>query len=331
MNMKQLAALAGLDVSTVSRALRGDSSRVAASTIQRVQALARETGFVADPVASSLRSGRSRMLGVVVPVLNDIVMGILVTEIEETARDLGYLATVVATHGNPDVRSAAIDTLLSRRVDGLILCDSEIGREVPAQAANSTPFVFAMRACDGQPSYTADDRLGGALVASHFLDAGHRRLSVVPGPANVRSAIDRVAGFIDTVADFPGAQLLPAATDGGFGVEDGHRFVATMLARRTRPTAIFCSNDHAAIGAAKAVTDAGMRVGHDIAVVGYNDIPQMAYLETPISSVRTDLESMGSMATRRLVELIDGGAVESETTTPTLVVRESSQAMSLTG
>lgn len=324
--MKQLAALAGLDISTVSRALRGDTSRVAASTIQRVQLLARETGFVADPVASSLRSGRSRMLGVVVPVLNDIVMGILVTEIEEAARELGYLATVVATREDPDVRSTAIDRLLSRRVDGLILCDSEVGHEVPRQAVDhGTPFVFAMRACDGHPSYTTDDRLGGALVAAHFLESGHRRVAVVPGPANARSAIDRVAGFTDAISEAADAQLLPGVAPGGFGVEDGYRFVTAILSRHTRPSALFCSNDHAAIGAAKAVTDAGLRVGHDIAIVGYNDIPQVAYLETPISSVRTDLASMGDTAARRLVELIDGGAIESQMTTPTLVVRESSR------
>jgi LacI family transcriptional regulator len=265
------------------------------------------------------------MLGVVVPVLNDIVMGILVTEIEQTARDLGYLATVVATRDDPNVRSTAIDRLLSRRVDGLILCDSEVGREVPRQAVDhGTPFVFAMRACDGHPSYTADDRLGGALVAAHFLEAGHRRVAVVPGPANARSAIDRVAGFTDAISEASDAQVVPAAAAGGFGVEDGYRFVTAVLKRRTRPTALFCSNDHAAIGAAKAVTDAGLRVGHDIALVGYNDIPQVAYLETPISSVRTDLARMGGTATTKLVEMIDGGTVESQMTTPVLVARESS-------
>ncbi|MFC9223809.1 LacI family DNA-binding transcriptional regulator [Streptomyces hygroscopicus] len=323
--MKQLAELAGLDISTVSRALRGDSRRVAASTIERVQALARATGYVPDPVASSLRSGRSRLLGVVVPILTDIVMGILVTAIEEASRELGYLSTVVATHGDPAVRSGAVSLLLKRKVDGLVLCDSEMGHEVPAQLKSSgVPFVFAMRRCDGEVSVTADDQRGGALVAEHFIATGHRQVAVVPGPANARTAVDRMTGFLDVMAEHPEVQVAPSPTGGGFGVEDGYRFVTALLARKARPTALFCTNDHTAIGAARALADLGLRVGHDVALVGYNDIPQAAYLETPLSSVRTDLNLMGSTAAQRLVSLVDGEDAAGMTIEPTLVVRASS-------
>lgn len=325
LTMKELAELAGLDISTVSRALRGDSKRVAASTITRVQRLAHETGFVTDPVASSLRSGRSRMLGVIVHSLDDIVMGLLVTAIDEASSKLGYLSTVVATHDDPDARTQAISRLLSRRVDGLILCDSPAGRETPERLKSAdVPYVFAMRGADDGVSVTADDYEGGRLVANHFMDSGHTNLAVVPGPAHARTARDRAAGFIETAASRPGVSVVPAQGAGGFGVEDGYHATAALLASGAKPTALFCTNDHTAIGASKALAEAKLRVGIDVALVGYNDIPQAAYLETPLSSVRTDVERMGATAAQALAALVEGGTAESTLLTPTLIVRASS-------
>ncbi|QSE85820.1 LacI family DNA-binding transcriptional regulator (plasmid) [Rhodococcus koreensis] len=326
MNMKQLAALAGVDVSTVSRALRGDSRRVAASTIERIQTLAFDAGYVLDPVASSLRGGRSRVLGVVVPVLSDIVMAILATAIEEASRELGYLSAVIATHGDPDVRSAAIDHLLSRKVDGFVLCDTEVGRAIPSQLeSESVPFVFAMRRSDCAVSVTADDRRGGSLVAEHFVAMGHERVAVVPGPAAASTSLDRVAGFAEVIAQHPQITVVSVSSLGGFGVNDGHRYVTELLAEHQEPpTALFCANDHAAIGAGRALADRGLRVGEDVALVGYNDIPQAAYLETPLSSVRTDLGAMGRTAARKLVSLIEGRDAASAALEPALIVRASS-------
>ncbi|MET4432902.1 LacI family transcriptional regulator [Mycolicibacterium sp. 624] len=324
LSMKQLAELAGLDVSTVSRALRGDNKRVAAATIARVQQLAEQTGFVADPNGANLRSGRTHLLGVVVSRLTDIVMGMVVTAIDEAARSRGYLSTVVATHDNTDTRTTAISTLLGRRVDGLILCDSQIGNEIPHQLANhAMPFVFAMRGCDDELSFAADDVYGGHLVAAHFLENGHRDIAVIPGPPQARTAVDRVQGFTTTVRAESGARLR-IAPHGGFQVEDGFDAVTALLADRAAPpTAIFCTNDHTAIGASRALVNAGLKIGRDTAVAGYNDLPQSAYLETPLTSVRTDITRMGHAAAEQLIELIEKRTATSLIIKPKLIVRDS--------
>lgn len=324
-SMKQLADMAGLDVSTVSRALRGDTKRVAAATIERVQRLAQEQGYVADSVAATLRSGRSRMIGVLVPSLTDIVMGHLVMAIDEASQKLGYLSLVVATQGSPEARLHAVDRLLSRRVDGLILCDSQVDADIPAQLrGGEVPHVFAMRAGDAGVSVTADDEAGGALVAEHFLEEGHARIAVVPGPHNVRTAIDRVAGFTGALSRHRNVDLIPVGAHAGYGVADGYESTVKLLRDHSRPSAIFCANDHAAIGAGRAIVEAGLRIGHDVAIVGYNDIPQAAYLETPLSSVRTDLKLMGRTATQQLVALLDAAEARSSQLAPTLIKRASS-------
>jgi LacI family transcriptional regulator len=325
MNMKDLAELAGLDISTVSRALRGDSKRVAPSTMQRVQELAREHGFVIDPVAASLRSGRSRMLGVLVNTLTDIVMGHLVTAIDQASQEMGYLSVVVETRGTPGDRAQAIDRLLSRRVDGFILCEALVGSEVPSTLLSSgVPFVFAMRGSDAGISVTADDYKGGTLVARHFIDMGHDSVAIIEGPSNTRTSVDRTAGFSDTIAKARGVRLLRSVGVAGYGVEDGYRAAVRYLRRQSIPTAICCVNDHAAIGAGRAIVEAGLRIGKDVALVGYNDIPQAQYLETPLSSVRTDVGLMGRTAAQQLVALVNGEIASSSQTFPTLVVRASS-------
>ncbi|MGW5691532.1 LacI family DNA-binding transcriptional regulator [Streptomyces asiaticus] len=324
-SMKHLADMAGLDASTVSRALRGDTKRVAAATIERVQKLAREQGYVADPVAATLRSGRSRMLGVLVHSMTDIVMGHLVTAIDEASQELGYLSMVVATQGSSEARLRAIDRLLGRRVDGLILCESQVGDEGPPHLrAGDVPYVFAMRAGDSAVSVTADDKTGGALVANHFLEDGHDTIAVVPGPRNIRTAIDRISGFASTLAGRQNVKLLAPDAHVGFGVADGYQPTVKLLRRRRRPSAIFCVNDHAAIGAGRAIVEAGLRIGSDVALVGYNDIPQAAYLETPLSSVRTDVRLMGRTAAQQLIALVDGGEASSSLLSPTLIKRSSS-------
>lgn len=323
--MKELAELAGLDTSTVSRALRGDSSRVAQSTIDRVRKLAAETGYTPDPAAASLRGGSSRMLGVLVNTLDDIVMGILLTSIVAESHRLGFQPMVMVTNDNPEVRADAVRRLQGRRVDGFILCDSLLGQELPAALIGSeAPIVFAMRGCDDQVSITADDVRGGALVAEHFLTNGHTNIALIPGPSYVRTASDRATGFRKIVEAHPTAALTTPGS-GGYDTQDGYEATRSLFSMKQRPTAIFCTNDHAAIGATRALAHMGYRVGHDVAVAGYNDLPWSSYLQTPLTSVQTNIRSMGQQAAHGLIDWIRGDRTTSHVITPELIIRESSR------
>jgi LacI family transcriptional regulator len=324
LSMKELAELAGLDPSTVSRALRGDSRRVAKSTIERVRRLALETGYTPDPAAAALRGGASRLLGVVVNTLDDIVMGILLTAIVQESHRLGYQPMVMVTREDPETRADAIRRLQGRRVDGIILCDSVIGHEVPEALVDSDiPLVFAMRGCDGQLSVVADDLAGGALVAEHFLAQGHTEVGLVPGPAQARTATDRAAGFRAVIEHHPSATLAMPGI-GGYEPEQGYQATRELFTMKQQPTAIFCTNDPAAIGATRALIDLGFRVGSEVAVAGYNDLPSSRYLQTPLTSVSTDIPAMGREAAARVVNWIQGGAPSSYLLAPELRIRESS-------
>jgi len=325
--MVELADLAGLDVSTVSRALRGDARRVSATTITKVQELARRVGYLPDANAASLRRRHSLVVGVLVPDLTDVVLAKLVEAVVRAADAEGYLALVTSTHGVPGRRHAAVQSYLSRRVDGVIVADATLRHSVPdALASSNTPFVMALRTGGAHPAVVADDVEGGRLAAEHLVGRGHRAICVVAGPRNVSTAENRLRGFLARCARSGVSIGDDAVRHGGFGVEDGYRAMRELLDAGNAPSAVFAVNDYNAVGAARAMQERGSLVGRDTALVGYNDIALGAFLETPLTTVRVDHGAMGTAVVGLLVRRIRGEPVESVRIRPELVVRASSDA-----
>jgi LacI family transcriptional regulator, galactose operon repressor len=324
MTMTRLAELAGLNIATVSRALKGDTARVSAATIARVRRLADEHGYQPDPAASSLRGGRTRVLGVLVPHLTDVVMAEVFEGIAAQAADAGYLAVVTPTRESRESRRDAVETFLGRRVDGIILADASVRKPVPPELSAATvPFVLALRGSPSHLSVTADDRLGGQLAARHLLDAGHHDVVVIGGPRNVSTAVARLAGFVQAYRDAGVPIANEAIAHGEFTAMAGHTAMTELL-HTSRPTAVFAANDYNAIGAARALQDAGLRIGQDVALVGYNDISISAELPVPLSTVRNELETIGRLAAQALIDLLDGRQARSHQVPPRLIIRESS-------
>lgn len=323
--MAELATLAGVDISTVSRALRGDARRVSASTMARIRELARELAYLPDANASSLRGRHSHVIGMLVPDLTDVVLANLFEAVSGAAASAGYLAVVTSTRGEAARRRAAVQSYLSHRVDGVILADAHLRNPVPeALATSGTPFVMAMRSGGRHPAVIADDLAGGRLAADHLLGLGHRTVCVVAGPRQVRTVAHRLRGFLDAFRR-AGAPIPPSSVaHGPFGVEGGFRAMSDLLDTGLRPTAVFAMNDFNAIGAACALGDRGAVVGRDVALVGYNDITIGRYLQTPLTTVRIDHQSMGREAIGLLLRRIRGEPVHQVLVPPELVVRGSS-------
>jgi LacI family transcriptional regulator len=329
MTMAQLAQLAGLDVSTVSRALRGDVRRVSATTIDRVQQLALRVGYLPDANAASLRSRRSYVIGMLVPDLTDVVLANLFEAVSNAADAEGYLAIVTSTRTVPERRRAAVHNLLSRRVDGVIVADATLQEAAPAALVESgAPFVMALRSGGPNPSVVADDVAGGRLAAEHLLDAGHRALCVLGGPRNVSTVKERIRGFVETCWRAGVAVAESAVRHGDFGVEAGYRSMLQLLEDGQRPSAVFAVNDYNAIGAARALQEYGAVVGRDVALVGYNDISIGRFLEIPLTTVRVDHGIMGREVVQLLLRRVNGEEAASVQLEPELVVRASSDVSS---
>ncbi|WP_324789281.1 LacI family DNA-binding transcriptional regulator [Streptomyces sp. H51] len=326
--LRTVAELAGVHVSTVSRVLNrtmGTGVRMAGrETADRIRRIAEEVGYTPNPHATSLRTQRSNLVGVLVPQLVDMVLATIYEGIEEACAASGFSAFVANTGDDPVAQRQRTEMVLARRVDGMIFGDAHVdGRFLNEVAGRGVPLVLVSRRADAHPSVTCDDYRGGQLAAEHLLQLGHRRVGVIAGEPYASTGIDRTAGFRDTYAaagiKVPASRILHSRFDTGGGREAMQR----LLAGRTRPTAVFAVNDFAAIGAMEASRNAGLTVGTDIAVIGFNDVPLAGSLPIGLSTVRSPMHDMGVRAAQLLMKRLAGEDVESERLPPALVARAS--------
>lgn len=328
--LKDLAAELGLHTSTVSRILHAetDTARGAAApaTAQRVRDLAQKLGYSPDPQAKSLRTRRTHLLGVIVPRLSDLVLAVMYEGIEEAADDTGYSTFVMNSLDDPAIQRRKIDIMLSRRVDGLILGDAHLDGEILRELTErGVPFALMNRAVEGYPSATCDDELGGALVADHLWERGHRVVSVIAGEPYASTAVDRTQAFASRWRALGGELPDSAIVWSRFDTTGGRIAAETILSDESRhPSALFAANDFAAIGAMGAATAHGLLVGRDLAIVGFNDTSLAAQLPIALSSVRSPTTAIGRCAVKLMLGVLNGDHVESVRLAPTLFVRESS-------
>lgn len=327
---KEIAALAGVDPSTVSRILRRPPDHPVRSDHRerhrRVHEAARRLGYRPNLTAASLRTNRSMVIGVLLPRLHDVVLATILSGIDTAAFGLGYQTIVTNTVGEPDQRWKRVEMLLSRKVDGLIIGDATLDKRIYDELARSnTPHVLVNHHARGHVSVTGNDPLGGRLVGEHLLERGHRDIGIIAGP-RTPTARGRVRGCVQVYeqAGIPIDKAYIVHSD--FDPEGGRRAARRLLNLPRRPTAIFAVNDSAAIGAMGTLRDHGLTAGRDIAVVGYNDIAIAQDLPVPLTSVHAPLRAMGETAARSLIDMLEGRTCRSVALDPWLVVRASSSA-----
>lgn len=328
--LKDLANELGIHPSTVSRVLHSDSDAArgaaSAATAERIRDLARKRGYSPDPQATGLRTRRTRLLGVIVPRLSDLVLAIMYEGIEEAAAELGYSTFVMNSRDDPDEQRRKSDIMLARRVDGLIIGDAHLDSSLLKDlTVRKVPFVLMNRRVPGYPSATCDDVLGGELVADHLWSKGHRKVSVIAGEPYASTAIDRTAGFVERWRSLGGEISDNDVVWSRFDTAGGRAAAETILTNgKPHPSAIFAVNDFAAIGAMGALRSHGLTVGQDVAVVGFNDTSLAAELPIPLTSIRSPMLDIGRAAVQLLQNVLNGEQVEPMTLKPVLCVRESS-------
>ena len=323
--LKDVAELAGVSISTASRVLDPRSTAKDSATSKRVRDASETLGYRRDHAASSLRRQGTSTIGVIVPRLSDAVMGILYEEIARECERHDLSALVATTQDDPDRGRQAVRSLLSRKVDALILTTARVDDGLAAELrAEKIPHVLALRADGVSPSAVTDDELGGYLAVRHLADLGHRRIGLICGPLYASSAVCRLAGSRRAVREL-GLDDDPALIVGeGFSVEAGDESMEQLLALRVPPTAVFAVTDHAAIGAMAAIARHGVSVPAQISVVGYNDIPLARHLPTPLSSVRASLDLIAQGAVRMLA---NGGREDHLVFPPTMIPRSTTSRL----
>lgn len=322
--LRDVAAAAGVHISTVSRVLRGERGRVRQETADRVVEAAESLGYTTNRWAASLRSGRTGVLGMLVPRITDPVLARVFESFEETAASAGYIAQVASTRDRPDTRREAIRRFVDQRVDGLVVADARLSDpDLEEIAGLGTPLVLASRRNDGFPFVVSDDVGGGREAGRHVAESGARRVAVLAGPTYASTAVDRTEGFLGGLAD-AGSGHEVTVLHSGFDIASGRQAMETLL-ERGRYDAVFAVNDYAAIGAMSVLARQGIVPGREVAVVGFNDIEICAELPVPLTSVRADLDLMGAAAFHSIHDLVSHENPSNQLVATELVVRSSSR------
>lgn len=327
--LREIAERAGVHVSTASRVLRQPEPADGWSEAAlRVREVAVELGYQPNLWAASLRTRKTTTLGVVMPRLTDGVVATMFQGIEETATAAGYSVLLSSPPDDLDAQRKAIEFLVSRQVDGLLLSSLHSpGQEfVESLSVGALPMLQLNRHADvGLPFVSGDDHRGGYLAGRHLLDRGFTDVAVIAGPEHASTSRGRVAGFRDALAEdgitLPADRLVRSDFDVSGGVEAA----GILLDRDARPDAIFTVSDTIAIGVLGVARDLDLRIPDDLALVGYNDIPVVAQLPVPLTTVRSPARLIGATGVRHLLSLIAGHDVESVQLPVELVERASTR------
>jgi len=319
-----VAAAAGVSKSTVSRILDERLPQSDGESARRVRKIAAKLGYVRDVSAASLRRGKTLTIGMIVPRLTDTVMAMLYESLARACARTGQFAIVATTEDQPTAQRAAAQSLLQRGVDGLILSTARSDDDFPAElAARGVPFVLALRTDGRSLSSVADDRLGGYLATRHLLDLGHRRIGLIAGPDYASSSTGRAKGYRQAMAE-AGLDVDPTWIAGStFGIGSGAEAAEILMRLPTPPTALFAINDNTAIGAWSALARLGLDVPGDVSLVGYNDIPIVSHLPTPLTTVRVPFDQIASEALDLVSRGPAGETDRMRIAAPTLIPRRS--------
>ena len=311
----QVAAEAGVHVSTASRALNPETrSIVNDKTARRVIAAAKRLGYRPHPLARGLRTNRTFTVGITVPDLLNPVFPLLYAGAEASLSQEGYLLLVGASD-DPTNPVAESGILLDRQVDGLIMANAYIRSSLPQKAPNQTvPTVLVNRLADtiDAPSIACDDRAGIGLIVRHLIELGHTDIAHIAGPQTISNGVIRKQAFVvrmQSEGREPAPELIVEAD--GFHIDDGRKACERVLESGMHFTAIVAANDLIALGCYDALAERGIRVPDDVSVTGFNDMVFIDRVHPAMTTVSVPYYDMGAIAGQMMLSLLkskDGGA-----------------------
>lgn len=331
-NMRDVAALAGVSVGTVSNVLNAPQ-RVSPESQRKVKAAIAKLGWVRNESARQLRAGQSRSIGMVVLDIVNPFFADIVRAAEATLDANGYSVYVGDSEHLASRENTHLDRFERDRVGGVLLAPiGDTAQRILRFRSLGIPVVLLDRGSEGSEvcSVATDDVEGGRIATRHLLDLGHRRIAFVGGPSELLQVQKRKRGALYATRNYSDSELIEIHTD-ALDLECGARAAATIAATPVpqRPTAAFTANDLLAIGLLQGLVQHGLRVPEDVAIVGYDDIAFAAAATVPLTSVRQPRNEIGSYAATLLLTEIEAGPETHHSHSavvfaPELIVRASS-------
>jgi LacI family transcriptional regulator len=307
--MKSIARDLGVSVVTVSKVLHNHTD-ISQETRKRVLRRMKEVNYQPNLAARALSTGRTSLIGLIVPDLVHPFFAQVAKGISARLSAQGYSLIISSSEENPQLERREIDQMIARRVDALLLASTENNvASLQKLTERSLPFVLLDRKIPGFVANFVgiDDVEAGAIATSHLIDIGCKRIAHIGG-SDVSTAHDRQIGYAQTLARHR-MTLSPQYTvrDGrgdDAGDATGYAGMKQLLQLNPRPDGVFCCNDPIAMGAIRAIFEAGLDIPCDIAVIGCGNAHYDDLLRVPLSSIDQDCETLGESAAKLALSII---------------------------
>ena len=308
--LKDIANDLGVSVVTVSKVLRNHSD-ISEETRQRVLRRMKELNYRPNLAARALVTGRTYSMGLVVPDLVNPFFSEMAKGLSSVLRKKGYSVLIASSEEDPGLEQQELEQLIARRVDAIIVASTqwtvESFRRIEEQ---KIPYVLIDRHFVGLAAnfVGVDDERVGFMATEHLIEQGCTRIAHIRGPEH-STAVGRVQGYRRAlskhgIAPQPDYLVLGRTGDNAADIS-GHEAMLKLLALNPRPDGVFCYNDPVALGAIKAIHEAGLQVPRDIAVVGCGNVMYAPFLRVPLTSVDQDSTSIGARAGELALSLVE--------------------------
>ncbi len=312
-NIKMVAEKAGVSASTVSRVLGSKQAYVAKETREKVLEAVQELQYTPNMHAKGLRGGRTNSIALLIPDIENEMFPPIIKGIETYARKNGYNLMLSCTNEDIDIEKNFINKMSQGAVDGFVVCSmTQNSDHVRQLQRDGIPVVLVARYYGDKINAVVIDNFHAGYDATNYLiNSGNKRIAIVVGRTDLSLYRERYEGYkaalknADIIYD---DRLVIHETSGANGL---YKAIMNVLKSEDRPDAIFATNDHKAIISMQAVNDVGLRIPEDISVLGFDNIKISKLLNPPLSTVSQPLYDMGSLAAKKLINIINGnGPVE---------------------
>ena len=307
-NIKHVATLAGVSVSTVSRVLNGKSC-VNEDTRLKVLEAVRQTDYRPNVLAKSLKLGRSNTICLMVPSIQNLIFPEIARGVEDVARRNGFTVVLCNTDEDPAVERAYIEKMKTRWIDGFVVCSTlESSEHIRALRSEGFPLVlvnrFEERDIGVMDTVSVNSYQAAYDAVQYLLRAGHRRIAIASGREELFLYRERLRGYAQALADAGIAYDEALVMRENGGSESFGRLTQEVMRLPQPPDAIFASSDPKAFVVMHALHDMGYRIPRDVAVLGFDNVSLSSMMEPPLSTVAQPLYEMGVMAAKNVLNQI---------------------------
>lgn len=326
-NIYDVARLADVSHQTVSRVLNKHAS-VKPATREKVEKAITELSYRPNQAARQLVTSQSRMIGVLISESNLFGPSSILNAMQNVSRKEGYsVISISVLAKSRDSWREGIEQLRNLNIDGVITIalPKEIVTEIEQSLLEATIVLIGSEPSKKFNVVNMDNGTGAKLATQHLIDQGHTEIFHVAGPKNAYEAQMRSIGYEEVMKE---SGLVPRVFPGTWAIESGYEAGKEILKLRELPTAIFCANDHLAIGVIKVLHEHGIQIPGQVSVVGYDDIPESNYLTPSLTTIRPNFDALGKAAIDKMLKQLQQVAVkEAVMLKPELVVRKSTASI----